>query len=82
MSRIKARRSRSNKPHKGTKHPGIYGKHRDICPTPMVSYVQMNWNIPTSYAVVLQEIYPDLSLNLAVKQFVLDNIEPKDIKEI
>lgn len=82
MSRIKARYSRSNKPRKGNKHPGIYGNGKNIAPVPACSYVNTKFNLPVGYVLALQELYPNVSIGQAIKAFLIANIQPKNAKEI
>lgn len=66
--------------HQKAIRQGIYPKQRDIQPTPRCDYVSARFALPVSYVVALQEKYPDRSLNMALKQFVLDTLQP--VKEI
>lgn len=77
---LKARYSRSNKPYKARK-AGIY-KAKEITPSPQCSYVSARFALPIGYVLALQERYPNRSINMALKACVLENILPKDVKEI
>lgn len=76
------RLSRKTKPIHGNKHAGIYGKQKDISPTPQKVYMSMTWNIPVAYANALQEKYPGMSLASAIKILVMSNLTPIETKEI
>lgn len=69
-----ARPSRKTRPIRGHKHPGIYGNHKDLAPCPQKVYIQLTWNMPLVKAMRLQELYPDMVLSGAIKQYILDNI--------
>jgi hypothetical protein len=74
-----ARPSRRPKPYAGNKHSGVYGKEKEIIPAPQASYMRLTWNMPIEYAVALQELYPDKSLSMAVKSYILDTLKPQSL---
>lgn len=63
-------------------HPGIYGKRKEVCPTPEKVYMSMTWNMPIPYANALQEKYPGMTLAAAIKILVTSTLTPIETKEI
>ena len=65
---------------KGQKHPGIYGKQKEICPQPQKVTVN-KFSLPKEFACALQEMYPEMSLTQAVKEYLLKTVIPTKLME-
>lgn len=65
-------------PSKANKHPGIYNAQKDIAPTPKNIYIHTN--LPKEYVCALQSLYPELTLYKALRQYIVDNLKPVDLR--
>lgn len=55
---------------------------KDIQPAPQCTYISAHFALPIGHTLYLQEKYPDMTLNMAIKAYLLENIPPVDVKEI
>lgn len=63
--------SRSH-PQKANKHTGIYRSRKVKCPTPKTMVIQITLDV--GRATQLQDMYPDVSLRIALQNYLKENL--------